>query len=90
MISEEIAFLSIFRCRWNFRCYLIPKNYRVAFLPPRSKSTIDAYSNNENENENENENDYKIEKINDYFETTDKSKSFEDQIKINKKSKMFI
>ena len=46
--------MNIFRCAWNFRCSVIQENSRVTFLPPRSKSTIDAYSNNNNNNSNNN------------------------------------
>ena len=52
-----------------------------------TKNENNNSNNNHNENENDykNENNYKIEEINDYFKTIDKSKSFEDQIKLIKK-----
>ena len=47
-------------------------------------------NDNDNECESESENDYKIKQINNYFKMIDESKSFEDQIKIIKKSRLFI
>ena len=46
--------MNIFRCAWNFHCSVILENSSVTFLPPRSKSTIDAYYNNNNNNHNNN------------------------------------
>ena len=48
--------MNIFPCAWNFRCSVIQENFRVTFLPPRNKSTIDAYNNNDNNNNNNNNN----------------------------------
>ena len=54
----------------------------------KNNSNDDNNSNNNNENENENENDNMIKELNDSLDKIiDKSKSFEDQIKLIKKVK---
>ena len=50
-----------------------------------NKNVNENDNENENKNEYENHTNYKINRLNDYFETTGKSKSFEDQIKLLKK-----